>query len=208
MNTSACFSLGSSFFYSHLSTSNPVHTRMSLSKICKVTSNPKENASERQHLTGQFSVIQWPFCFSQIIIGPLSYNSINDREIQCYCIFFSKSRKLTWLMAALLRYGSTIGLHPEYLCAQVATMPFASREQLGFSFLKNSKKKALLVTLFCGYTLGHLGEQRDLTVRWLVGVLFILQSLSISFYNQSIFFGDLWQLEVRTAVGFIYSIYL
>lgn len=58
MNTSARFSLGSSFFYSHLPTSNPVHTRMSLSRICKMTPSPKENASERQHLTGQFSVIQ------------------------------------------------------------------------------------------------------------------------------------------------------
>lgn len=65
------------------------------------------------------------------------------------------------MIAALLRYGSIIGLHPEYLCAQVDTMPFASRKQLGFFFLKNSKKKALIVMLFRGCTLGHLGEQRD-----------------------------------------------
>lgn len=51
-------------------------------------------------------------------------------------------------MAALLRYGSTIGLHPEYLCAQVDTMPFASREQLGFSFFKNSKKEGFVNNAF------------------------------------------------------------
>lgn len=45
--------------------------------------------------------------------------------------------------------------------------------------------------LFRGCTLGHLREQRNLTVRWLAGILFILRSLSISFYNQSLFYGDL-----------------
>lgn len=105
-------------------------------------------------------------------------------------------------MAALLRYGSTIGLHPEYLCTQVDTMPFASREQLGFSFLKNSKKKALLAMLFCGYTLGHLGEQRDLTVRWLVGILFILQSCQSHFIIKvySLEISDSWKSGSQSVI--------
>jgi hypothetical protein len=101
-----------------------------------------------------------------------------------------------------------IGIHPEHLCAQVEHVPLASRKQLGFSFLKKGKRNLLILTLLCGFTLGNSCEQRNLTVQWLLGILFILWSLSISFYNQSIFFGDLrWQLEVRVAVGYIYSIY-